>query len=621
MSFSVSPSSRRLTGIPVQRRDDRGDVVLVDLLLHHRLELLLLALGQLGLERGQLAVADLGHALQVAGALDALGLHPQVVDPLRDLLDAVELLLLLRPARGQLVAVRLRVGELALDRRAHVARLLAHGGELDLELAHPSFRLVQRKRGRVDLHPQARGGLVHEVDGLVRQIAVGDVAVGEDRGGDQRGVPDADAVMRLVALLQAAEDGDRVRDGGLPDEHRLEATLERGVLLDVLPVLVQCRRADRAELAAREHRLQHVGRVDGALRGTGADDRVQLVDEEDDLALRLLDLGQDGLEPLLELTAVLRAGEERPDVERPDPLALQALGNVAGDDALGEALRDRGLPHAGVADEHRVVLRSAREHLDHAPDLFVAPDDRVELPLLGELREVAPELLQRLVGTFRILRGDPLRAADLPQGVEERVPRNDVEREEEMLGRDELVLELPHLLLGVIEHLGERGRDARLLSGCALDGRLCGEHRLGAGAHVGDRGSGTLDERPRELLVQEREHEVLRIDLGVAAPAGQLLGGADSFLRLDGQPVEVHVLVMGRGSLSSGSVYSTSSRRYCRWTRCTSLRMSVSSRASRACSRPSSSWRRSTVSTPARLSPSSVVRRWMSRSRSRSASE
>ena len=39
-----------------------------------------LALLQLLLERGQLAVADLGDALQVAGALGALGLHAQLVD-------------------------------------------------------------------------------------------------------------------------------------------------------------------------------------------------------------------------------------------------------------------------------------------------------------------------------------------------------------------------------------------------------------------------------------------------------------------------------------------------------------------------------------------------------------
>ena len=95
-----------------------------------------------------------------------------------------------------------------------------------------------------------------------------------------------DAVVGLVALLEAAQDRDRVLDGRLADVDRLEAALERGVLLDVLLVLVERGRADGAQLAAGEHRLEQVGGVDGALGGAGADDRVQLVHEQDDLAAR-----------------------------------------------------------------------------------------------------------------------------------------------------------------------------------------------------------------------------------------------------------------------------------------------------------------------------------------------
>src|SRR5581483_7622154 len=51
-------------------------------------------------------------------------------------------------------------------------------------------------------------------------------------------IADAHLVMRLVALLQAAKDRDRVRDRGLADIHGGEAALERRVLLDVLAVLV-----------------------------------------------------------------------------------------------------------------------------------------------------------------------------------------------------------------------------------------------------------------------------------------------------------------------------------------------------------------------------------------------
>ncbi len=72
---------------------------------------------------------------------------------------------------------------------------------------------------------------------------------------------------------------------GCETQHRLEAPLERRVLLDALAVLVERRRADAAQLAARERRLEQVRRVHRALGGAGADERVELVDEEDDLAV------------------------------------------------------------------------------------------------------------------------------------------------------------------------------------------------------------------------------------------------------------------------------------------------------------------------------------------------
>ena len=71
----------------------------------------------------------------------------------------------------------------------------------------------------------------------------------------------------------------------LAHHHRLEAPLERGVLLDVLAVLVQRGGADAVQLAARQRRLEHVARVHRALGLARADQGVELVDEEDDLAL------------------------------------------------------------------------------------------------------------------------------------------------------------------------------------------------------------------------------------------------------------------------------------------------------------------------------------------------
>ena len=166
---------------------------------------------------------------------------------------------------------------------------------------------------------------------------------------------------------------------------RLEPALERGILLDVLAVLVERGRADDLQLTAGQHRLEDGGRVDRALGGTGTDEGVDLVDEQDDVAAGA-DLLEDLLQPLLEVTAVAAAGDERAEVEGVELLVLEGLGHLAADDVLGQALDDGGLADAGLADEHRVVLGAARQHLHDPLDLLLAPDDRVELALAGGRR-------------------------------------------------------------------------------------------------------------------------------------------------------------------------------------------------------------------------------------------
>ncbi len=343
----------------------------------------LLLLGDRLLQLRDLPVAQLGGALEVGLALGPLGLAAGFLQSRLGFVDRVDRPLLVLPAGVHLVEALVQLGELGLERLeprlGGVVGLLLHRLALDLELLDAPLDLVDLGRHRVDLDLQPRGRLVDQVDRLVGQEAVGDVALREGRRGDDRRVGDADAVVLLVAPLEPAQDRDRVVDVGLADQHRLEAPLQRRVLLDVLAVLVERGRADRAQLAAGQHRLQQVGGVDRAFGGTGADDRVQLVEEEDDLALRLLHLGQHRFQPLLELAAVFGAGQQRADVERDHAAVAQALGHVAVDDPLRQALDDRGLADTGIADQHRVVLGPPGEHLDHAADLLVAADHRVEL--------------------------------------------------------------------------------------------------------------------------------------------------------------------------------------------------------------------------------------------------
>ena len=240
-----------------------------------------------------------------------------------------------------------------------------------------------------------------EVDRLVGQEAVGDVAVRQLGGRLQRLLGDVDLVVRLVAVAQALEDLHGLLGRRLVDRDLLEAALQGGVALEVLAVLVERGRAHGLQLAARQRRLEDRGGVDRALRGTRADEVVELVDEQDDVAA-LGDLLHHLLQALLELAAVLRARDQGRQVERVDLLVLQQLRHVGVGDALGEALDDGGLADAGLAHEHGVVLGAAREDLHDPLDLDLAADDRVELALGGELGQVAAELVEQLRGLLAL---------------------------------------------------------------------------------------------------------------------------------------------------------------------------------------------------------------------------
>ena len=440
--------------------DDLGDVLGVDLLLEHALVGLEFVevggrLVDASLEFGDTAVPHLGGDGEVGLALD---LRAQALQLLLQGADRVDRLLLLLPVLTHLGGLGIERGQLVVQRLETLGRrgvgLLLERDLLDLELEDAPLDDVDLGRQRVDLDPQLRRRLVDEVDRLVGQEAARDVPVGQDGCADERRVLDAHAVVHLVALLQAAQDADRVLDRRLADVHLLEPALEGRVLLDVLAVLVEGRRADHPQLAAGEHRLDHVAGIHRALGAAGADDGVQFVDERDHLPVGVGDLLEDRLEALLELAAVLGTGEHRGDVERDEPLVLESLGDVAVGDARGEALDDRRLADARFADEHRVVLGPPRQHLDAAPDLLVTSDDRVDLAVGGAGGEVLAVLLERGELLLGVLVGDPVRSTHVLQDLQQLLGADveaGVHRQQQVLDRQEVVAQVLAVRIGVLD--------------------------------------------------------------------------------------------------------------------------------------------------------------------------
>ena len=284
---------------------DLGDLIGGHLLVETLAVLLLLCLERglrilnLLLQARNHGVAQLGRTAQVAVARRALLLALGLVELALELLHVVDGVLLVEPAGLLHVELFLDLGNLLAQGLqtllGGVVSLLHECLLLDLQLGELTRGGVNLDRHAVELHAQAACRLIDQVDGLVGQETVGDVAIGEVGGGHERAIGDVHAVEDLVLLLEATQDRDGVLDGGLGNHHGLETTGERRVLLDVLAVFVERGRADRVQVATGERRLEDVAGVHGALGGTRAHDGVELIDEQDDLALGFLHFFEYGL--------------------------------------------------------------------------------------------------------------------------------------------------------------------------------------------------------------------------------------------------------------------------------------------------------------------------------------
>ena len=288
-------------------------------------------------------------------------------------------------------------------------------------------------------------------------------------------------------------------------------------------------------------REKEIERTMQILGRPGPHQGVQLVNEEDDVP-RLLDLLDHGLEALLELAAVLGAGDHPRQVQLHHPLLQQDLGDRAADDLQRQALDDGGLAHPGLADEDGIVLLAAAQHLDDPLDLRLAPDDRVQLVLAAQRGEVHAELVQgrgpRAAGLLGGLlaqqllrlglgrrhthpevpqhqRGDPLALAD--------------EAQQQVLGADVVVAQRARLGDGVLQHLLGLGGEGDLAGR-----RELGPHRhdlLDLGLHGRDIDVQLLQDGDGQpvALADEAQQQMLGADEVVAQPDG-LLAGQDDHL-------------------------------------------------------------------------------------------
>ena len=232
----------------------------------------------------------------------------------------------------------------------------------------------------VEVHIGA--GLVQQVDGLVRQISVGNVPLAHGDGQTAHLLGDRHLVEAGVIGSDPLQNTDAVGDGGFLHQHGLEAALQGGVLLDVLAVLRQSGGADDLNLPPGQSGLEDIGGVHRALGVSCAYDGVYLVDHQDDVA-DLADLLDQALHAAFKLAAELGAGDQGGEIQKVDLLVQKLIGDLFPLDGQSKALGDGGFAHAGLANQTGVVFLAAVQDLDDPLDLAFAAHQLVQLALPG----------------------------------------------------------------------------------------------------------------------------------------------------------------------------------------------------------------------------------------------
>ena len=464
-----------------------GDLVAQEIALLRALRKTFL-LGKLLFQLRQLTVFQTRSRFQIIFLLGTLDLGAHLLDALTELLHLADSVFLVFPLCLHAVELITLLGQLLAQFGKSALRqlisLVFQRGFLDLHLDDLPADDVQLGRHGVHLRADHGAGLVDQVDGLVGQETVGDIAVGKRCGSDNCGIGDLHAVEYLVAFLEAAQNGNGVLDRRLLDHDGLEPALERGILFDIFAVFVQRGRADAVQLAACQHGLQEVARIHAALGLACADDGVQLVDEQENAAFGIFYFLQDGLQTFLKFAAVFCACNQCAHIQREDRLVLQGLRYVAAYDALCQTFGDGSLADARFADQDGIVFRFAGKNTDDVANLVVTADDRVGFLLACLFYKVGAIFFQRLVGVLGIVRGHAAAAANGLQNLQAVLTRDAIIPEqrrdggvrlvqhgkEQMLDRDIVVAHGFCGLLGGGKQLLHAVREIKLVGRAARSG-------------------------------------------------------------------------------------------------------------------------------------------------------
>ena len=139
---------------------------------------------------------------------------------------------------------------------------------------------------------------------------------------------------------------------------------------------------------------------------------MQLIDKENNLSIRILDIIKNRLQTLLKLTTIFRTCDQRSHIQSEKFLIFQSFRDISLHNTLRQTFDHSGLTNTRFTDQHRIVFRLTRKDSNHITDLLISSDNRIQFLLSCTLHHIISVLLKCIVRCFRIIRCHSLITAD-----------------------------------------------------------------------------------------------------------------------------------------------------------------------------------------------------------------
>ena len=249
---------------------------------------------------------------------------------------------------------------------------------LNLKKHDLTLEFIQFLRHGFHFHLQGGTGFIHQVNGLIRQKTVCDIAVAQACRGNQGIIVNMNTVIGFETVFQAAQNRNGIFYIWFADLNLLETTFQRGIFFDVLAVFVECGGTDHVQFASCQHWFKQICCVHAAFGFAGAYQVVDFINEQDNLSLAVLDFIQNGFQTLFEFAAVFSARDQAAHIQLDELLVFQGFRHIILENTPGQSFYYGSFADTGFTDEDRVVLGFTGKNFHDTADLLVTSDDGVD---------------------------------------------------------------------------------------------------------------------------------------------------------------------------------------------------------------------------------------------------